>query len=156
MPFINIATDYVSGTAPDAFGVGDLDGDGLSDIAIVNRGSDTLAIALQESGGHIHAAPAVTTYASNQRVGDFNGDGKPDLTESDGSGHIYLHANDGFGNFSSVSTVNGIATTVVVGDLNGDALPDLIFGTLDGRLGTGDCDESSRPSARERVYSTVR
>jgi hypothetical protein len=136
-PFVTRVAGYVSGVAPDAFAVGDLDGDGLNDIAVVNRGSDTLAVMRQLSGGQLYAAPSDGIFSDWLRVGDFNGDGKPDLIDSDGTGAIYCYLGDGLGNFAISVHVPALSSSVAVADVNEDGLSDLVFGSLDGKLGVG-------------------
>jgi hypothetical protein len=82
-------------------------------------------------------------------IGDFNGDGKPDLAVPDFSGKtisIYLY--QGAGNFSSptvttISIDNGLGA-IISGDFNGDGKSDIVVGTFSGDqaaivlLGNGD------------------
>jgi hypothetical protein len=63
-------------------------------------------------------------------VGDFNGDGKPDLvaTAADGSVNVLLNKGDGTGTFGTaqVYAVGGAATSVAVGDFNHDGKLDIV------------------------------
>ena len=61
-------------------------------------------------------------------MGDFNGDGKPDLASvSGGFGHLDINLNLGTGTFApKVNYETGfVATSVAVGDFNGDQVADL-------------------------------
>jgi hypothetical protein len=66
------------------------------------------------------------TSAYSLAVGDFNGDGLPDLAVP-GAGGTRLLLGNGDGTFqtTNVSYVTGYSTSVAVGDFNGDGLPDL-------------------------------
>ncbi|WP_019500309.1 beta strand repeat-containing protein [Pseudanabaena sp. PCC 6802] len=76
---------------------------------------------------------AQTTFAvgNNPRavaVGDFNGDGKPDLTVASAvSNNVSVLLGNGSGSFGSQTTfaVGNYPTSVAVGDFNGDGKPDL-------------------------------
>jgi hypothetical protein len=59
-------------------------------------------------------------------VGDFNGDGIPDLTVAGPGGtRVLLGNGDGSFQTTNLSYATGYATSVTVGDFNGDGLPDL-------------------------------
>jgi hypothetical protein len=83
-------------------------------------------------------------------VGDFNGDGIPDLaatnyvsepTEGILTENIIVLLGDGYGNFSSTSTSPSVYGPLAVGDFNGDGKQDLavaVYGNLTTLLGNGD------------------
>lgn len=98
-------------------------------------------------------APAVT-YATggaagneprSVAVGDFNGDGRPDLAHTNFLGGVSVRLNDGTGAFPT-STTYGAGSepnAVAVGDLNGDSKLDLAVANRSGSsvsvlLGNGD------------------
>ncbi|HEX8816885.1 MAG TPA: FG-GAP-like repeat-containing protein [Terriglobales bacterium] len=93
----------------------------------------------------LEATPAVGTEPWSLAVGDFNGDGRPDLAISNRyDSTVTILLGDGKGNFpvSSTLAVANDPATVVVGDFNGDGKLDLAvashFGnTLSILLGDG-------------------
>jgi hypothetical protein len=74
---------YTVGIRPAGLGVGDFNGQGGLDLAVADSGDDTIDILRNDgSGGFVRqapvtTAPAVTPYGLT--VGDFSGDGKPDI-----------------------------------------------------------------------------
>ncbi|MDA0834381.1 MAG: FG-GAP-like repeat-containing protein [Planctomycetota bacterium] len=92
--------------------------------------------ALYRNGGGDHfrnVAPAAgiveNGYSQGATVGDFNGDGFPDLYIAN-IGENRLYENNGDGTFTDVTAAAGIddqrwTTSCLIADLNGDTLPDL-------------------------------
>jgi hypothetical protein len=86
-------------------------------------------VLLGNGDGSFQAATsyAVGSFPYSVAVGDFNGDGLPDLAVQ-GAGGVRILLGNGDGTFrtSPVSYIAGIApTSVAVGDFNGDGSPDL-------------------------------
>src|SRR5437773_2035154 len=80
--------DYAAGTNPASVAVGDFNRDGLPDLAVADYnadtlpGGDTVSVLLGNGGGTFQPARTFATAGSNPvtvAVGDFNGDGRPDL-----------------------------------------------------------------------------
>jgi hypothetical protein len=74
------------GGRPVAVAAADLNGDGIPDIATVDGQNGGISVIMSQGGGH-YAAPAVYLNPTGQgaggiAVGDFNGDGRPDLAVS--------------------------------------------------------------------------
>ncbi len=70
------------------------------------------------------------SHANQEAVGDFNGDGKPDiLWRNTGSGELYLWYMDGTSRTSgaSIATVELNWIVEAVGDLNGDGKADILW-----------------------------
>lgn len=124
------------GSQPNGVASADLNGDGLEDLAVSNHGGDGPIAVLLNNGSGIFA-PAVIYAAggSSQNlsiaIGDFNGDGKKDLTVTDNIFAIVsVLINNGDGTFGAAvtySTGGGTARTVRVSDLNEDGHPDLVL-----------------------------
>jgi hypothetical protein len=89
--------------------------------------------------------PSVTTVASaaySMVVGDFNGDGIPDLAVANGN-TVSVLLGKGDGTFQSPVTYAANANFVAIGDFNGDGKTDLVTadqvnGSVDVLLGNGD------------------
>jgi hypothetical protein len=119
----------------------DLNGDGKLDLAVLgNHNNSALdgVIDIFIGNGDGTFKPAVS-YASGPGsrggivVGDFNGDGSPDLAVADFNyagpfSYVGMLLNQGDGTFQPVQLVPvsfPAARSVTVGDFNGDGIPDL-------------------------------
>lgn len=75
-------TDYAANDTPHQMRVADMDGDTFPDLVIPSRKSNTVTV-LRNLGGQGFDAPMTFTSGGNNiptlEVGDFNGDGKPDV-----------------------------------------------------------------------------
>jgi gliding motility-associated-like protein len=142
--------DFATGKAPASMAVGDLDGDGKLDVAVVNSADGTISIFRNTSTiGSISFAPAVT-FAERPGtgevvIGDMDGDGKPDLVVvssvhiqgQDPSADVYTIAvcrNTSIkGSIAASSFAPGVAIfssqggAVKIGDLDGDGKPDIVM-----------------------------
>lgn len=113
--------------------VGDLDGDGKTDIVV--SGQDSLvAFRNISTPGNISFALNYTNRnqtSSSLALADLDGDGKTDLIAS---GSIYRNTSDsGAFSFSDPVQINpGGGFNIVVADLDGDGKPDLIGPGYDG------------------------
>ncbi|MGC9948408.1 MAG: VCBS repeat-containing protein [Bryobacteraceae bacterium] len=128
---------YVVPFAPAAVAVADFNGDGKLDLAVASQLFDCCfpgAVAVLLGNGDGTFQPAVTydvgVGPSSVAVGDFNGDGKPDLAVTNmGSdpGNISVLLNHGDGTFEPQVTyaVGSNPASVAVGDFNGDGKLDL-------------------------------
>src|SRR5947209_5068 len=139
------------GTQPLSVGMGDFNGDGRRDLAVANWGSNTVTILLGNTSGAFTQASGspitVGTAPQSVAVGDFNGDGRPDLAVANGgTSTVSILLGNGNGTFTQASgspiVVGSGPESVVVGDLNGDRKPDLAVanytsGTVSILLGNG-------------------
>jgi len=133
------AANLPVGDSPVFIGVVDLNQDGKLDLEIVNQTDKTVSIRLNTTTtvGSPTFAPEVTVATNNNpssvAVGDFNGDGKPDLAISNrnnSSVSVYLSttaAGAAVATFGAqfLFSTNGTPSQVVVGDIDGDGKLDL-------------------------------
>ncbi|GGD46871.1 hypothetical protein GCM10011514_08590 [Emticicia aquatilis] len=131
--------DISTGTSPRTIAVGDLDGDGKLDLAVANFGSNTVSVLrnTSSSGSISFAAKVDFTTGINPRgvnIGDFDGDGKPDLAIAHGGNPFMsvLRNNSSGGSISFQAKVDfalaggGQSSVFLVnGDIDGDGKIDL-------------------------------
>src|SRR5580692_2121543 len=97
------AASYVAVPNLEAVAVGDFNGDGIPDLAVVDANDRQLAIILGLGKGsfsapvHYYNAPG---YPSAIVAGDFNRDGKLDLAVASDSHQVYLYLGNGDGSFT--------------------------------------------------------
>ena len=132
----------------DAVAMGDFNGDGNADFAVANvdmNSNDNVTVFLGNGDGtftsasssYVLGTASQTTSGPVPRslaVGDFNGDGLPDLavttqnfTTSGYLNQLVILAGKGNGTFQRIAnySVTGTPGAMVVADLNGDGIPDL-------------------------------
>jgi hypothetical protein len=118
---------------------GDLNRDGLPDVAVLNNGNNNSDyFYLSSWNGTTLTFSAGTTLSGSSGVGsgviaigDFNGDGRNDIIEGRSGGAVVLYKNLGNATFdggTSVLTGLGTITALGVADLNNDGFLDLVVG----------------------------
>jgi hypothetical protein len=126
---------FAAGINPRFVVVGDFNRDGIEDLAAVNRNGNNLTVLLGNGSGGFTAATgspfAVGTSPTSLAVGDFNGDGNPDLAiGNEGSNNVTVFLGNGLGGFTSPVgspfAVGSAPYSVVAADVNGDGIQDLI------------------------------
>jgi hypothetical protein len=118
------------GTDPRGVVVADFNGDGKPDVAVVNRGSNTVTILLGAGNGTFGAAASYATGVDPTQlaVGDFNGDGKLDLVTTNRASYtISILLGNGDGTFQNhVDYAAGTEPiAAIAADFNGDGDWDL-------------------------------
>lgn len=111
--------------------VGDFNKDGRADVAI--QYNEQLQVFLNQGTGFTLASTTTIApggFAAYQLVvGDFDGDGIPDMAGVNGEaepGHALYLWGDGHGSFTAQQVVGPMGFSDTVGDINGDGIPDLI------------------------------
>jgi hypothetical protein len=147
--------NYAVGDSPMSIAVRDFNGDGHLDLAVAKssyvNGPDyptgTVSILLGKGDGTFLVAPTYAAGAnpSSLAVGDFNGDGKPDLVlvnNPGATGKVSIFLGNGDGTFHAANSyaVGINASSVAVGDFNGDGILDLAVANerVSVLLGNGD------------------
>jgi CSLREA domain-containing protein len=124
------------GANPWGIAIGDFNGDGILDLVTANSALDTpgtpgtVTILLGNGDGTFttKSTPGVGNGPYSVAVGDFNGDGIPDLAVANtGDNTVTILLGNGDGTFTTKSTpgVGDFPYSVAVGDFNGDGIQDL-------------------------------
>ncbi|MCA1684170.1 MAG: VCBS repeat-containing protein, partial [Actinobacteria bacterium] len=159
-----------AGEFPSDVAVGDFNGDGDLDLVVSNSGLlsglSSITILLGDGTGDFTEAPRSPEGAGDVPiaidVGDFNGDGSPDLAVADDFGGVIILLGDGTGDFTEAPTspedTGFFPNDVAVGDFNGDGNLDLAVangGSDDVTilLGDGSGDFTEAPTSPEGAGS---
>jgi gliding motility-associated-like protein len=137
--FGNQVTLKIPGTLVD-LKVGDLDGDGLPEIAATQLLGSSVSIFLNQSSTSIQFAAAQTVAVDDHPYGldfgDLDGDGKPDIVVASITKKTLsiLNNSSSIGSLSFTSSI--IPTTYInrhvkIADMDGDAKPDITFTSID-------------------------
>jgi hypothetical protein len=125
------------GPRPGFSAAGDLDGDGLRDIAVTHD-DDALLVLLWSAPGRLAARSqsiSLPERAWGAAIADWNGDGRNDLALGCAGGFVRVYFG-GRGSFPAgttrVETGGQGPWQVAAGDLDSDGRPDLVTGNAEG------------------------
>src|SRR6516164_340033 len=123
---------FDAGSGPQSVAVGDFNGDGKPDLAVVNSYSNNVSVLLGNGDGTFQPAVSYGTGSGTGpafvAVGDFNHDGKLDLAVANSnSSNVSVLLGNGDGTFQTAVNydVGGAPTSIAVGDFNHDGKLDL-------------------------------
>src|SRR6266545_4092163 len=138
------AVQYATGRLPASVAVSDFNGDEKPDLAVANQGvanapGTNISVLLGNGDGTFQSAVNYDAGLgpSSVAVGDFNGDGKPDLAVANAgivtnftyytNGSVSVLLGNGDGTFQpGVNYGGGLSPfSLVVSDFNGDGRPDI-------------------------------
>jgi hypothetical protein len=132
---------FACGDSPFNFAVGDVNGDGKPDLAIVNspsstsdrHGKDGLTILIGDGKGGFRmlgGSPFATSRIPNRvAIGDVNGDGVADIAVSSPDANnitLFLMNSKGVASSSTIA-VGGKPKGLAIRDLNGDGKADIVI-----------------------------
>jgi large repetitive protein len=119
-----------SGSAPGAIVAGDFLGNGLTDLAVADTGTNSVSILLNNGDGTFQVLPPIAVGQDPLSIaaGDFENDGRLDLAVADNeSGDVVILSNQGGGNFQALPPI----------ELPAGAMPSSV---AVGNFGTGNLD----------------
>lgn len=124
--------NYPVGSTPGTVAVGDFNGDGKQDLAVLDPGSASVSILLGNGDGTYRQAHNVSVGSTPAflAVGDFNGDHKLDLVVAEGPANtVSILLGNGDGTFQRPVQYNTdiSADYVAVADFNNDKKSDLLI-----------------------------
>jgi hypothetical protein len=125
--------DYATGAFPVSVATGDLNGDGMLDLATANGadGANTVSVLMNRGDGTFQAKRDFGVgygTPNSVAIADLNGDGKPDLATANGGdfgNSVSVLLGRGGGSFRPKREYRVGSRSVTIGDLNGDRKPDL-------------------------------
>lgn len=128
--------DPSSSDRPRTYAVGDLDGDGMDDVAVAESDASRVRLLRGSGTGHLSESghPSLVGVA-HPRIGDVDGDGRQELivisTEERVIGTSRVNAEGALG-FPTVLPTNAEPSALDVADLDGDGLADAVVAVSTG------------------------
>jgi hypothetical protein len=128
--------DYGTGVNPQSTAIADMNGDGKSDLAVVNTNNNTVSILRNASNPNSVTLAGKVDFATGNQpysvaIGDIDGDGKPDIAVANFSSNtvsiLRNTSNNGILSFASKMdfTTGTNPTSIAIADLDGDGKLDL-------------------------------
>ena len=119
---------FAVGDGPNGIMVADFNGDNKPDLAVVSEFGNSVSVLLGNGGGGFTNAPGspitVQFNPDGIAVGDFNGDGKPDIAVINEGSTVNLLLDSGGGSFTNASgspfALGNGPSGIAVGDFNRD------------------------------------
>jgi hypothetical protein len=116
---------------PGSVAVGDFNGDGAPDLAVINILANSVTVLLGNGDGTFRTGPSylVGLDPAGIAVGDFNDDGNTDIVvtnDSDNTLTVLLGKGDGTFTALPAQNANGTPQSVAVADFNGDGIQDVV------------------------------
>lgn len=130
-------TNYTTSSGPVDVSSGDFDGDGLTDLAIVNAISNTVSVIRNTStNGNISFAPKVDFATGSSprgvKIADLDSDGKPEIVVTNYGGNtfsVFQNTSSGSGVISFAAKVdiptNSGPIGLSIADIDGDGKADI-------------------------------
>jgi hypothetical protein len=162
------AVEYAAGNIPGDLVAGDFNGDGKLDLAVADGGDANgngsgVSVLLGNGDGTFQApkftaVPGVGSLPAPIVAGDFNGDGKLDLTTTgyDPGPEVSVLLGNGDGTFQAPTIFETPASWLVAGDFRGDGRLDLAITSYVGNtvsVLTGNGDGTFQPAKTFAVGS---
>ncbi len=141
VPSFSSKTDFTTGSFPSSVSIGDMNGDGMADLAVVNGSSNSISVLLNTAspGAATPSFASKTDFNTGSlpysvSVGDINGDGMPDLAVANimsNTVSVLLNTTSPGGVTPSFTSKTDLTTgsapyAVSFNDINKDGKPDLI------------------------------
>ncbi|MES1192402.1 MAG: VCBS repeat-containing protein [Steroidobacter sp.] len=137
---MNVAANGSANGVPNDVAAGDLNNDGLADIAVADSYNGNVDVLLQDPANHGHFLTPAYLATGNQTisvaVGDVNGDGLADVVATsydlygnNGVVSVFIQDANNPGSFlTRVDYASGPEPSCVkIADVNGDGKPDLVI-----------------------------
>ena len=125
------APEYATGTSPQAVAVGDFNGDGKLDVAVVNGNANTVSVMLGNGDGTFQAKTDFATGSTPRgiTVGHFTSSGNLDLAVTNFASNtvsVLLGVGDGTFQAKKDTAVGSGPIGIAVSDFNNDGNSDLV------------------------------